>query len=498
MTLTLDTTRLRSQTATAALVALVVLAAAAPAASAQSGPPGCVGDTEAGPVKQLPGPPVRFGINARAVTGQIGPLPADAVPEDPAKQLAKLRELRRPGAPFPLRLTRFFWRDGEAGFRQFLALTEQYTSQGFPVEIQVRYQPSPQQDGDIDAWVEHVREVVRRFGPNPRVIGLQIANEVNLTFSQDSSDGSYKNARDALVRGVIAAKQEATRLGYTQLRIGFNWAYRTDPASETSFWQALRDRGGPAFAHSLDYIGLDVYPGTFFPPAESDMGGYRDAMVNAMSAIRCYATIPAIPPTVPIEIGENGWPTYGGRSYDDQANILRVMVQAVQDFRGTYNVRDYRWFNLRDSKTGDAGIFQNSGLLEDDYDEKPAFAAYRELVSRYTAGAGQTAPRGKPYLKLKLHRRFGHTSHGRRCAASRVRATVAGRDRRRALRAGFFRDGRRVARDTHRPLSRIVERRRARPARLTGHRVVARVRMGDGRLVRLARRYRRCGAGTPR
>src|SRR3954447_4132555 len=399
MTRTLDTTRLRSH---AAVAALVLAGGAAPAASAQSGPPGRVGATEPAEVRQLPGPPVRFGINARAVTGQIGPLPADAVPEDPAEQLAKLGELRRPGAPFPLRLTRFFWRDGEAGFRAFLALPEQYTSHGFPVELQVRYQPSAEQEGDIDAWVQHVREVVRRFGSNPRVIGLQIANEVNLTFSKDSSDGSYSGAREALVRGVIAAKQEATRLGYTQLRIGFNWAYRTDPANETSFWQALRDRGGPEFARSLDYIGLDVYPGTFFPPAESDMGGYRDAMVNAMSAIRCYATIPDIPAMVPIEIGENGWPTFGGRSYDDQASILRVMVQAVQDFRGTYNVRDYRWFNLRDSKTGDAGVFQNAGLLTDDYAEKPAFAAYRELVHRYTALAEPGAPARRPRLKLRL------------------------------------------------------------------------------------------------
>src|SRR4051794_23766292 len=421
MTLTLDTTRLRSH---ATAIALVVLAAAAPAARAQSAPPGCVGDTDAAQVKQLPGPPVRYGINPRAVTGQIGPLPAEALPEDPAKQLAKLDELRRPGAPFPLRLTRFFWRDGEAGFSQFLALTRQYTSHGFPVELQVRYQPSAEQEGDIDAWVEHVREVVRRFGPNRRVIGLQIANEVNLSFSPDSSDGSYQGAREALVRGVIAAKQEAARLGYNRLRIGLNWAYRTDPASETSFWQALRDRGGPDFVRSLDYIGLDVYPGTFFPPAESDISGYRDAMVNAMSAIRCYATIPGIPPAVPIEIGENGWPTFGGRSYDDQASILRVMVQAVHDFRGSYNVRDYRWFNLRDSKTGDAGIFQNSGLLEDDYDEKPAFAAYRELVRRYTAAGG---PGAKPRLKLRLRRRFGRTHDGRRCAGSRVRATVGRR-----------------------------------------------------------------------
>src|SRR3954467_10128884 len=258
----------------AGLLAADLLAGMPAPVAAQSAPPGCVGDTDAGPVPQKPGADVRFGINARAVTGQIGPLPADALPEDPAKQLARLGELRRPGAPFPLRLTRFFWRDGEAGFRAFLALTEQYTSHGFPVELQVRYQPSAEQEGDIDTWVQHVREVVRRFGPNRRVIGVQIANEVNLTFSPDSSDGSYQGAREALVRGVIAAKQEAARLSYNRLRIGFNWAYRTDPASETSFWQALRDRGGPKFVRSLDYIGLDVYPGQFFPPAEGDISGY--------------------------------------------------------------------------------------------------------------------------------------------------------------------------------------------------------------------------------
>jgi hypothetical protein len=467
--------------------------AMAPAtALAQSGPPGCFGDTSAAQVPQRPGPAVRFGVNARAVTGQIGPTPAAAVPEDPVRHLAKLAELRRPGAQFPLRITRFFWRDGEAAFRSFLALTEHYTSRGYPVELQVRYQPNEQQEGDIAAWERHVREVVRRFGPNRLVIGLQITNEVNLTFSPDSSDGSYDGAREALVRGVIVAKQEAARRGYNQLRIGFNWAYRSDPASETSFWQALRDRGGPEFAGSLDFVGLDVYPGTIFPPVEAGLDDYRDGMVNAMSTIRCYATIPGIPATVPIEIGENGWPTFGGRSYDDQARILPVMVQAVQDFRGTYNVQDYRWFNLRDSKTGDAGVFQNSGLLEDDYDEKPAFAAYRGLVAGYTALEDRRpAAVRPPRLTLRLKYRAGHTQGGRRCARSRVRATVAGAERRLGLRADFRRDGRRIVRDTRRPLSRVIDRRARR--RGSRHVAVARVRLADTRLVRLVRRYRLCG-----
>src|SRR3954465_3917165 len=116
----------------AGLLAAGLLAGMPSPVAAQSAPPGCVGDTDAGPVPQKPGPDVRFGINPPAVPGQLGPLPADALPEDPAKQLARLAELRRPGAPFPLRLTRFFWRDGEAGFPAFLALTGQYTNPGLP------------------------------------------------------------------------------------------------------------------------------------------------------------------------------------------------------------------------------------------------------------------------------------------------------------------------------------------------------------------------------
>ena len=41
------------------------------------------------------------------------------------------------------------------------------------------------------------------------MVGLQVTNEVNFTISPDSSDGAYAGARDALIQGVIAAKDEA-------------------------------------------------------------------------------------------------------------------------------------------------------------------------------------------------------------------------------------------------------------------------------------------------
>jgi hypothetical protein len=241
---------------------LVLVVALATAGPAQAEPPGCVGDTESDAVPQKPGPRLRFGITPLAQAGQIGPVPADALPEQPERTHSALAELRPPGGPFVVRLNRFFWSDGEAGFRRYLELARRFTSRGYLVELQVRYHPSAQQEGDIPAWEAHVRDVVRRFGANPGVVALQVTNEVNFTFSADSSDGAYQNARDALVRGVIAAKDEARKRGLGRLAIGFNWAYRLDPGSEQSFWQGVRDRGGQAFVRSLDWIGLDAYPGT--------------------------------------------------------------------------------------------------------------------------------------------------------------------------------------------------------------------------------------------
>ena len=454
-----------------------------------------MGDIDAVDVQQKPGPRLRFGIGPLVQAGQIGPVPGPAVPEQPERTHALLAALRPATGPFVLRLNRFFWSDGEQGFQRYLALAERFTRLGYLIELQVRYHPNASQEGDITAWTAHVREVVRRFGGNPRVIALQIANEVNLTASEDSSDGAYEGAREALVQGVIAAKDEARRRGMSALQIGFNWAYRTDPASEESFWRSLRDRGGPAFVSSLDWIGLDAYPGTVFPPVEGP-GGYRDGMVNAMSSMRCFARTPGIPASVPMKVEENGWPTFPGRSRAMQADVLREMIGAVHDFRGTYNVTDYRWFNLRDGDSSSPQAFQHFGLVDSAYVEKPAFAAYRELVVALHRDERAAAnPRRRAGLRLRLRSRLGRDARGRTCRRGRVRAVVAGRDLRLVKRARFRVDGRRLNRslDRRRPFRRRVHNRHGRQAH--SHRVRVGVRLRGGRLVRRARSFRACARG---
>jgi hypothetical protein len=324
--------------------------------------------------------PLRFGIGPLPQAGQAGGGPAHAVPEQPRRADAALARLRAPGRPFVLRLNRFFWSDREAGFRRYLGLARRWARQGYLIELQVRYHPDAAQEGDLAAWRAHVREVVRRFGAIRRVIALQIANEVNLTSSPDSSDGAYRGAQQALVEGVIAAKREARRLHNRRLAIGFNWYHRLDDATERRFWGALRDEGGRRFARAVDWIGLDAYPGTVFPLIVPE-GEERAALGEALRALRHYARIPGIPRSTPIKVEENGWPTLlPDRGYAEQARRLRAMVRAVSSYRRAYNVTDYRWFNLRDADSDSDVLFQHFGLLESDYDPKPAFAVYRKLI----------------------------------------------------------------------------------------------------------------------
>ena len=357
-----------------ALPFLLVLLIAVPAPSAVA----CRCDPAA--------PPLRFGIGPLVQAGQVGAVPSPAVPERPRGTHAALDRLRPPGRPFVLRLNRFFWSDREEGFRRYLRLARRFARRGYLIELQVRYHPDSRQEGDIAEWRRHVREVVRRFGRIPQVVALQIANEVNLTLSPDSSDGAYRGARRALVEGVVAARDEVRRRGPRRLKIGFNWFWRLDLAAERAFWRSLRELGGARFARSVDWLGLDVYPGTVFPPS-LEPGGERKAIVSALADLRRFAGRTGISRRVPMHIEENGWPTLPpARPYATQARLLESMVRTVHRYRGTFGVTDYRWFNLRDGDTSSPTLFQRFGLLESDYDPKPAFSVYRRLVRELGIG----------------------------------------------------------------------------------------------------------------
>ncbi len=333
------------------------------------------------------GPLLRFGIGPRLAGesggGQITPL----VAEDPARRDAALRELRGRRS-FAVRLNRLFMADGRRGIRQFRRLADRFARLGLEVELQVRYHPRPEDDGDIGAWVDYVRRVVRAFGPNRRVTGLQITNEVNIAYSPNTSDGAYKRAVRALVEGVVAAKRESRRLGYRWQQIGFNYAWRFGGARDADFWRRVGRLGGERLRRATDWIGVDLYPGTWIPgllapePPLVDLG---DAFLEGLAMTReCYLPKAGFGRSVPLRIEEIGFPTGPGRPDEAaQARAVEELVTTAHRYRGTYGITDFRFFGLRDNNSRGPTFESHFGLLRDDYSRKPAFAVYRRLVGRY-------------------------------------------------------------------------------------------------------------------
>jgi hypothetical protein len=358
--------------------------------------------------------PLRFGVDP-GLAGTVGGVQLSSVPDNPARDLQALEALRPPGRELVLRLNRLFWSDGAAGIASFERTVSTDTRDGFEVELQVRYHPPSGEAGDIAAWDAYVRRVVDAFGPNPRVVAMTITNEVNVPVSPNTSDGSFADADQALVSGIEAAHAEAVSRGYRQLRFGFTYAYRFSPSGDAAMFQYLGSHGGAAFRRALGFVGLDFYPGSFYPPVMAPGDTYRAEMAQALGVVRdCLAPMAGIGAGVPIWLTENGVPT-GVLSDAQQASALAQLVRAAYAYSGTFNVTDYRWFNLRDAvssgpETLSGLTFASDGLLRSDYTRKPSFGDYRSLIAQLGAHAPPSAkpkPKHKRRPKRRRSRRRG-------------------------------------------------------------------------------------------
>jgi hypothetical protein len=334
--------------------------------------------------------------------------------------LAALEQLRPPGRPFVIRLyASYTGPSGPSAAEQVGAAISGYEAAGFDVELALTYRPagggSPQ---DVPGFAEFVRETTRTLGrpadtyshrraahttsrglvspqSAPRLVSLQITNEANVQSAPNAADGFYAGAQDALIAGVAAASDERSARRLSWLKIGFNWAYASDPA-EARFWRCLWQRGGRRFVDGVDWVGLDIYPGTWAPPmpdpaappipAHALARTTASTIVTALRQLRDhYMPLARLGRRTALYVTENGYPTGPGRTPAVQETALRTAVTAVDSVRGTFNVTAYRWFDLRDADSAGESFESRYGLLNDDYTPKPAFAAYRRLVAELSA-----------------------------------------------------------------------------------------------------------------
>jgi hypothetical protein len=302
--------------------------------------------------------PLEFGIYPG---GYAGGGSVDPVPDDPVKITHALDGLQA-GPGFLVR--EYIDYDGKATTGDQAAKYVRYLGHGRRFDLVLDY---PGDNAPLDGWLEYVRNEVRLAGPFSADISLGV--DVNLNASKDPS------VVPAVVRGVIAAKDEARRLDYHWLRIGFDEVPFGRP--DLPFWQSVARAGGDPLRDSIDYVGVELYPDVF-APAPNDRG----AQVTDMLATVREQELPAagISPRVPIHVSENGWDTVGDRTEATQVDALEAELGAVNANRARFNVTTYEFFDLRDDRTDTANLFDHFGLLHDDYTPKPAFDVYRRLV----------------------------------------------------------------------------------------------------------------------
>ncbi|MFC9545782.1 hypothetical protein ACFTXK_14225 [Streptomyces sp. NPDC056956] len=253
-----------------------------------------------------------------------------------------------------------------------------YLQRGRKLDLVLQFrEPS----GELEGWLEFVREAVRTGGP--QLASVQICEEPNANLP--AVDGSIPNVLNALVEGVVAAKQEARVLGHS-VAVGFNAVPTFNPAD--TFWSELGALANDRLRQSLDYVGLDFFPDVFRPIAADQLA---EATTAVLTAFRCTDLQKAgIPDSVAIRICENGWPTGPGRGEQRQAAVLETVVQTVAALSADLNIDGYSFFALRDADSTAEGLFHRFGLLRDDYTPKAAFDTYRRLINEL--GSPPVAP----------------------------------------------------------------------------------------------------------
>jgi hypothetical protein len=309
-----------------------------------------------------------FGIYPGSAVGAENGLIVGS-PDTPERILAALNDLQPEGKSFRVRA--YIDRENVAGstpqnFTQYVGIDRK-------LDLVLCYRAI---DEPLEIWTDFIRATIQQYGSE--LANLQITEEANSTGP--GGDGIAPNVRAALVVGVLAAKAEIQRL---ELPINISFSATINFSSADDFWKEIGQIGGPPFVEALDYVSLDFFPDVFTPlPSHIHLS---DAIRGVLHQFRNVSMAQAgIPTTVPIIIGENGWPTGPMRSYERQAEILETIIRAVYQYREEFNVRGYELFSLRDTDSSNPDIFYQFGLLRDDYSSKPAYGVYRKLVAELT------------------------------------------------------------------------------------------------------------------
>ena len=255
-----------------------------------------------------------------------------------------------------------------------------------PLDLVLQFRSA---SGDVPGYLNFTHEKLTQL--HRHLYSVQITEEPNFVDGPNVIDGPYPNVKQAVVEGVIAAKETLHAVGRSDIKLGFN----TTPTfgKSADFWSSLKDLAGPRFFQALDYVGIDFFPDVFRRVApDGQPGDLVAASTGVLETLR-NVWLPAanISDQVPIHITEHGWPTGATRSEQRQAEVLDTMIRTVERLSARLNISRYMVFALRDvdhpSGREDDSLFRFFGITAADYRRKPAFATFREAIREFGSPA---------------------------------------------------------------------------------------------------------------
>lgn len=313
----------------------------------------------------------------------------------PAGYLAALRKLSG-GRPFLLHVYAA-WRDGDGTDPRWLApllgSLSEWGKEGFLVELVVRYES---QAGDVGGYARFLARLVGRLSREPAVVHLQVTNEADSPLDRAASDGGFPGAVQALVEGVESAAR-AARAERSFIQVGFNVAYPITISELDGFFSTLGRLGGASFARDVGFVGLDLYPGTYFPalpapfPSQSFVPASAGLVSQTLLAFR-RQVLPAagIGSGTKIELTEIGFATSTrwGHSDAEQAELVRALAAGACAVRREAGISAFEWYDLADAAAPSdslspigLGLPWRFGLMTYQMSPKPAFQAYRAVIA---------------------------------------------------------------------------------------------------------------------
>jgi hypothetical protein len=326
-------------------------------------------------------PPLTFGIypgmTGVETAGGIAPGPC---PDDPARTNDAMDRLA-PGRRFLVR-SYLIYEGGDEPASSTPVDPAVYANSGRALDLVLCYRST---NGDVAEWRGFVRRMVARFGALADAI--QVTEEPNNPQTATGGDGASPNVREAMIDGVIAAKEEARAL---RLPVGVGVAFAPSFNPSDDFWPDMARRITPDFLAALDYVGLDFFPDVFRPLPTPDVETAVEGVLTHFRDVNLRTG--GIPASVPMRVTEHGWPTGAGRSHSRQADLLERVVRTIDRCREPFNITQYECFMLRDGDSRRPEMACQWGLLHHDYSPKPAFEVYRQLI----AELGDTCPRHPP------------------------------------------------------------------------------------------------------